>query len=81
MENWIGNNRQEKVTKDTRFFFDGAIQRHDCDTRNFCLQRLLYTSTQIKFIRKINEGNLALPLVCIEMSQKSAKGIHLLDLA
>ncbi|WP_260001775.1 pyocin activator PrtN family protein [Sulfitobacter pontiacus] len=34
-----------------------------------------------KFIRKINEGQLALPLVRIEGSQKSAKGVHLQDLA
>ncbi|MEQ3669424.1 pyocin activator PrtN family protein [Pseudophaeobacter sp.] len=34
-----------------------------------------------KFIRKINEGQLALPLVRIEASQKSAKGVHLQDLA
>jgi hypothetical protein len=37
--------------------------------------------TSAKFIRKINDGNLALPLVRIEQSQKSAKGVHLLDLA
>jgi len=34
-----------------------------------------------KFLRKINEGQLALPLVRIEESQKSAKGVHLQDLA
>ncbi|MGY3610459.1 MULTISPECIES: pyocin activator PrtN family protein [unclassified Bradyrhizobium] len=34
-----------------------------------------------KFIRKINEGEIRLPLVRIEDSQKSAKGIHLQDLA
>lgn len=34
-----------------------------------------------KFIRKVNEGQLALPLVRIEASQKSAKGVHLQDLA
>jgi len=34
-----------------------------------------------KFIRKINEGHLALPLVRMEVSQKSAKGVHLQDLA
>ena len=34
-----------------------------------------------KFIRKINEGQLALPLVRMEASQKSAKGVHLQDLA
>lgn len=34
-----------------------------------------------KFMRKINEGQLALPLVRMEASQKSAKGVHLQDLA
>jgi hypothetical protein len=34
-----------------------------------------------KFIRKINDGQLALPIVRMEPSQKSAKGIHLQDLA
>ncbi|MBB3995280.1 Ni/Fe-hydrogenase subunit HybB-like protein [Sulfitobacter undariae] len=34
-----------------------------------------------KFIRKISEGHLALPLVRMEASQKSAKGVHLQDLA
>lgn len=37
--------------------------------------------TMPKFIRKINEGQLALPLVRMEASQKSAKGVHLQDLA
>lgn len=32
-------------------------------------------------IRKINDGDIRLPLVRIEDSQKSAKGIHLQDLA
>lgn len=34
-----------------------------------------------KFLRKIAEGQLPLPLVKIESSQKSAKGVHLHDLA
>ena len=34
-----------------------------------------------KFLRKINEGQIALPLVRMEDSQKSAKGVHLQDLA
>lgn len=33
------------------------------------------------FLRKINDGGIALPLVTIETSQKSAKGVHLQDLA
>lgn len=37
--------------------------------------------TMPKFMRKINEGQLALPLVRMEASQKSAKGVHLQDLA
>ncbi|GLQ26105.1 MULTISPECIES: pyocin activator PrtN family protein [Sulfitobacter] len=34
-----------------------------------------------KFLRKISEGQLALPIVRMETSQKSAKGVHLQDLA
>lgn len=34
-----------------------------------------------KFIRKVNEGEIAIPLVRIEESQKAAKGVHLQDLA
>jgi hypothetical protein len=34
-----------------------------------------------KFIRKANSGEIALPLVRMEGSQKSAKGVHLNDLA
>lgn len=37
--------------------------------------------TLVKFLRKINDGQLPLPLVRIEASQKSAKGVHLQDLA
>jgi hypothetical protein len=37
--------------------------------------------TPTKLIRKISRGEIALPLVRIEGSQKSAKGIHLNDLA
>ena len=34
-----------------------------------------------KFLRKVSSGEIELPLVRIEMSQKSAKGVHLQDLA
>lgn len=34
-----------------------------------------------KLLRKINLGEIALPLVRIETSQKSAKGVYLTDLA
>lgn len=34
-----------------------------------------------KFVRKINEGDIRLPMVRIEDSKKSAKGVHLQDLA
>lgn len=37
--------------------------------------------TTVKFLRKVSDGSLALPLVRIEASQKSAKGVHLQDLA
>lgn len=37
--------------------------------------------TPDKFIRKCSSGEIALPLIRIEGSQKCAKGIHLQDLA
>ncbi|WP_264046156.1 pyocin activator PrtN family protein [Methylobacterium flocculans] len=37
--------------------------------------------TTEKLIRKISAGEIALPLVRIEASQKAAKSVHILDLA
>jgi hypothetical protein len=37
--------------------------------------------TPTKLVRKISRGEIALPLVRIEESQKCAKGVHLVDLA
>ena len=37
--------------------------------------------TMVKFIRKVVDGSLPLPLIRIENSQKSARGVHLQDLA
>jgi hypothetical protein len=34
-----------------------------------------------KFLRKVANGEIKLPLVRMEASQKSAKGVHLQDLA
>ena len=34
-----------------------------------------------KFLRKVGAGEIELPLVRIEASQKAAKGVHLQDLA
>jgi hypothetical protein len=34
-----------------------------------------------KFLRKVLVGEIALPIVRIESSQKSAKGVHINDLA
>ncbi len=34
-----------------------------------------------KFLRKLNERVIALPVVSIEASQKSQKGVHIEDLA
>lgn len=34
-----------------------------------------------KFVRKVNEGQIDIPLVHIENSQKAAKGVSLVDLA
>lgn len=37
--------------------------------------------TSDKLVRKISAGEIALPLLRIEESQKAAKGVHLQDLA
>lgn len=37
--------------------------------------------TPAKFLRKVSRGEIAIPVVRIEASQKAAKGIHLTDLA
>lgn len=37
--------------------------------------------TITKFLRKVNSGEINLPLTRAERSQKSAKGVHLQDLA
>ncbi|MGQ3671221.1 pyocin activator PrtN family protein [Xanthobacter sp. TB0136] len=37
--------------------------------------------TPDKFIRKVSLGDIAIPLVRMEASQKCAKGVHLHDLA
>ena len=35
----------------------------------------------MKFLRKVSEGSIVLPIVRIEHSQKAAKGVHIQDLA
>ena len=37
--------------------------------------------TPEKFVRKVSQGEITIPLVRMEHSQKCAKGIHLQDLA
>lgn len=37
--------------------------------------------TPEKFIRKVDAGDIEIPMVRIEQSQKAAKGIHITDLA
>lgn len=37
--------------------------------------------TPDKFIRKVSVGEIIIPLISIEGSQKAAKGVHLQDLA
>ncbi|WP_374301383.1 pyocin activator PrtN family protein [Paracoccus sp. (in: a-proteobacteria)] len=37
--------------------------------------------SKTNFLRKVADGQIALPLVNIEASQKSAKAVHLTDLA
>ncbi|RXV73467.1 Pyocin activator protein PrtN [Burkholderia stabilis] len=34
-----------------------------------------------QFVRKVSAGEIAIPLVRMEKSQKSAKGVHIQDLA
>jgi hypothetical protein len=34
-----------------------------------------------KFIRKVGAGNIAIPMIRMEASQKAAKGVHINDLA
>jgi hypothetical protein len=44
-------------------------------------QDFFYHLSLIKFLRKVNEKLIELPIVRIENSQKSAKGVHIEDLA
>jgi hypothetical protein len=37
--------------------------------------------TREKFLRKHSEGEIKLPIVRIEESQKAARGVHVMDLA
>ncbi len=37
--------------------------------------------TPEKFLRKVSAGEIAIPLVRMESSQKAAKGVHIQDLA
>lgn len=37
--------------------------------------------TTEKFLRKVGAGEIVIPLVHMELSQKAAKGVHLNDLA
>lgn len=37
--------------------------------------------TEFEFMRQSNEGKIAIPVVRMTTSQKSARGVHLLDLA
>ena len=45
-----------------------------------CRDYFSHLSTQ-KFLQKVLAGDIAIPVVRIEQSQKCAKGIHLQDLA
>ena len=81
VENWTDNNRQEKATMDTEFLLMAQYRGMVVIPAASVCKDFFTHLTPTKFIRTINEGNLALPLASIETSQKSAKGIHLLDLA
>jgi hypothetical protein len=60
---------------------NGAVwwQGHHPDRR--CLSRLLFSPQRYQVGAKISAGEIAIPLVRIESSQKSAKGVYLTDLA
>ena len=40
-----------------------------------------FSLTPEKFLRKVSLGEIAIPLVRMEASQKAAKGVHVTDLA
>lgn len=48
---------------------------------DFVARDYFHHLTPEKLLRKINGGEIALPLVRMEGSQKSAKGVHMEDLA
>ncbi len=37
--------------------------------------------TPVKFLRKVDAGEIRIPVVRIEQSQKAARGVHISDLA
>jgi len=50
-------------------------------TNRACVPGLFFASDPTKLVHKISAGEIAIPLVRIETSQKCAKGVHLTDLA
>jgi len=43
--------------------------------------RVYFGVSTMVFLRKVDDGSIALPVIRMEKSQKSAKGVHVEDLA
>ena len=59
----------------------GAIQRQGDHSDQRRMSGQFSPSDTQQLVQKISAGEIAIPLVRIESSQKSAKGVHLADLA
>src|SRR5215472_11046965 len=62
-------------------FADGAIQRSNRRAAGPRLPRLFRSPHRGKATPQSAPGDIALPIVRIERSQKSQRGVHLVDLA
>ena len=66
----------------TSFLLDGAVRRDSAVIPLDWVQRDYFRHLKVeKLLRKVQAGEIALPIVRIEGSQKCAKGVHLSDLA
>ena len=64
-----------------RFFAPGSIQRAGCVPLERVRQDFIAHLTMPKFVSKILAGEIDLPVVRMEKSQKSWRGVHVGDLA
>ena len=62
-------------------FADGAVQRQNRGTTRPSVPRLFRPSHCGEVIAQSTRGDIALPIVRIETSQKAQRGVHLVDLA